>query len=137
MSESGLEKRVWQKVGKMADRLQGHAPLVLNAGLFFSGLRWEVAQFLNYTSAQIWAMGFDPAVFPHLLEERRWLWEAQVSYRFSPRWEVRVALADLLNQPYRRTQRALNADRFVPDRDAIGILEQPAYRAYFTLRYWL
>lgn len=43
----------------------------------------------------------------------------------------------MVNQPYRRTQRALNADQFDPRRDNVAIWERAAYRGYLTVRYRL
>lgn len=137
ISESGLEQSVWRKIGRLDGRLQGHAPIVGNTGLLYTRPRWEAAVFANYTAPQIWAIGFDPYVYPHLVEEGRWIAEGQVSYRLGERWEVRLAIWDLINQPYRRTQRVGNANAFEPDRDALSIWEQQAYRFYVTLRYKL
>ncbi|MDW8016163.1 MAG: hypothetical protein RMK19_09170, partial [Bacteroidia bacterium] len=112
LSESGVEQAAWSKIGRLDGRLQGHAPVVANAGIFFTRPRWEVGCFFNYTSTQIWAVGFDPYIFPHVLEERRLTAEAQVSYRIARHWEIRLAIWDIINQPYRRTQRLANADSF-------------------------
>ncbi|GIV25294.1 MAG: hypothetical protein KatS3mg026_0986 [Bacteroidia bacterium] len=114
LSESAAQQSFLKKLGRLEGRLQGQAPIVVNAGLLFDTPRWELSNFLNYTSAQIWALGFDPTVYPHILEEKRLSWELQVTYRLSSHWEVRVAWWDILNQPYRRTQRALNTDRLTP-----------------------
>ncbi|MCS6790940.1 MAG: hypothetical protein NZ580_08185, partial [Bacteroidia bacterium] len=137
LSESAMEKKPWRKLGQLEGRLQGHAPIVGNAGLLYSLRGWEIAFFANYTSAQIWAIGFDPYIYPHVIEEQRWLIESQVSYRIHERWEIRLAIWDLLNMPYRRTQRLGNANSFQPDRDNLSIWERWAYRGYLTIRYLL
>ncbi|MCS7297717.1 MAG: hypothetical protein RMK19_00335 [Bacteroidia bacterium] len=137
LSESGTEGKLWRKIGRLEGRLQGHSPVVGNVSLIYNWRRWEAALFLNYTGSQIWAMGFDPYVYPHIVEERRVIGEAQISYRFSRRWEVRLAIWDFVNQPYRRTQRVGNANSFVPSRDALPIYERWAYRGYLTIRYMI
>ncbi|MCS6790806.1 MAG: hypothetical protein NZ580_07495, partial [Bacteroidia bacterium] len=135
ISESGLERSVWGKVGRLEGRLQGHAPIVGNAGVLYSRSRWEAGVFFNYTSTQIWAIGFHRDTFPHVLEERRLMSEAQISYRLGERWEIRFAIWDFINQPFRRTQRAGNADSFRPGRDGEHSRERWAYRTYLTIRY--
>ncbi|MEN2993536.1 MAG: hypothetical protein ABDH91_08305 [Bacteroidia bacterium] len=60
-----------------------------------------------------------------------------MTYRLGKRWEVRLAIADFINMPYRRTQRVGNQDRFVAGRDATPYWERWAYRGYLTLRYRL
>lgn len=135
ISESGLERSPLTKLGRLEGRLQGHSPLVGNLGCIYTHKRWEAATFLNYTASQIWAVGFDPYIYPHIVEQSRWMGEAQVTYRFSERWELRAAVLDFLNQPYRRTQRVGNANTFDPDRDAMPVWERWAYRFYLTLRY--
>ncbi|MCS7189333.1 MAG: hypothetical protein RMJ66_01075 [Bacteroidia bacterium] len=135
LSESSGEKPFWKKLWRLEGRLQGHAPVVGNAGIFYSHYRWESAIFLNYTASQIWAMGFDAYKYPHIVEEKRLVGEAQVSYRIGKRWEIRLAVWDFINQPYRRTQRLGNADTFREERDALAIWERWAYRAYLTMRY--
>ncbi|MEN2992660.1 MAG: carboxypeptidase-like regulatory domain-containing protein [Bacteroidia bacterium] len=137
VSESALERPVWRKIGRLEGRLQGHSPIVGNAGLLYTRRRWEGALFFNYTSAQIWAIGFDPYVYPHLIEEGRLVGEAQISYRLGSRWEVRLAIWDFINQPYRRTQRVGNANSFNSARDAVAAWERWAWRAYLTIRYRL
>ncbi|MCS7163259.1 MAG: outer membrane beta-barrel protein [Bacteroidia bacterium] len=135
LSESALERPLGGKLGRLEGRIQGHAPLVGNLGLLYSSFRWEAALFFNYTSAQIWAIGFDPYIYPHLVEERRLTGEAQFSYHLSSRWEFRIAIWDFINPPYRRTQRVGNADTFQNERDAMAIWERWAYRGYVTIRY--
>lgn len=135
LSESALERPLWGKLGRLEGRIQGHAPLVGNLGLLYSSFRWETALFFNYTSAQIWAIGFDPYVYPHAVEEGRLTGEIQFSYRPTARWELRVAIWDFINQPYRRTQRVGNASTFQSGRDATTIWERWAYRGYLTIRY--
>ncbi|MCS7297144.1 MAG: hypothetical protein RMK19_07390 [Bacteroidia bacterium] len=135
MSESALEQSVWQKLGRLEGRLQGHAPVVGNLGLIYQRPQWEAAIFANYTHDQIWAMGFDPYIYPHLVEEKRLLGEAQVSYRIGARWELRLAIGDFINMPYRRTQRVGNQDIYRSGRDATPLWERWAYRGYITLRY--
>ncbi|MCS6790282.1 MAG: carboxypeptidase-like regulatory domain-containing protein [Bacteroidia bacterium] len=137
LSESALEKPVWSKIGRLDGRLQGHSPIVSNAGLFFSRKLSEVAFFFNYTSSQIWAMGNDPYQYPHLVEHGRLIGEAQISQRIGDHWEVRLAIWDFINQPYRRTQRVGNSNTFNPDRDNLAMWERWAYRAYLTIRYKL
>ncbi len=136
LSESGAETSALRKIATQPSRrLQGHAPIVANLGLLYDRRRYELALFSNYTASQIWAIGFDPYVFPHVIEERRLTAEAQFTYRFSDRWEASIAIWDFVNQPYRRTQRLGNAGRYDPDRDALMVWERPAYRMYFTVRY--
>lgn len=137
LSESAAERSFLKKLGRLEGRLQGQAPIVINAGALFESKRWELSNFLNYTSAQIWALGFDPTIYPHILEEKRFSWEVQASYRLSSHWEVRIAWWDILNQPYRRTQRAFNANQFDPNRDNVANWEKAAYRTYLTVRYQL
>ncbi|MDW8016009.1 MAG: outer membrane beta-barrel protein, partial [Bacteroidia bacterium] len=102
LSESALEQNFWRKLGRLEGRLQGHAPIVGNLGLIYQRPRWEAALFGNYTHDQIWALGFDPYVFPHIIEENRLVGEAQISYRIGKRWEVRLAILDFVNMSYRR-----------------------------------
>ncbi|MCX7764148.1 MAG: TonB-dependent receptor [Bacteroidia bacterium] len=135
VSESGLERPVWQKIGWLEGRLQGHAPLVGNAGLLYARKRYEIASFLTYTAMQIWAIGFNPYIFPHVVERGRLMIEAQATYHLSDRWELRLAVWDFLNQPYRRTQQLGNASRFRAEQDAQPVWERWAYRFYFTVRY--
>ncbi|MEN2993590.1 MAG: hypothetical protein ABDH91_08585, partial [Bacteroidia bacterium] len=137
LSESGVERSVWRKLGRLEGRLQGHSPLVGNMGILYNHRGLETALFLNYTAAQIWAMGFDPYVYPHLVEEGRLIGEFQISYQLGRRWEIRLAVWDFINQPYQRTQRLGNANTFRSDRDARPHWEHWAYRGYLTLRYRL
>ncbi len=137
LSESAAGGNILRKVGRLEGRLQGHAPIVCNLGLLYERRRYELAAFATYTSAQIWAIGFDPYIYPNLIEEGRLLAEAQFTYRFSDRWEARIAIWDFVNQPYRRTQRLANANTFNTDRDAVGIWERQSYRGYLTIRYRL
>jgi len=135
LSESATEQSLWRKIGRLEGRLQGHAPIVGNAGLLYTHSRYEVGAFFTYTSSQIWAIGFDPYIYPHVIEQGRLMGEAQISYRLSDRWELRLAIWDFINMPYRRTQRLGNANRFDPERDAEPVWERWAYRGYLTVRY--
>ncbi len=135
LSESG--SRFWRSFGDPYNqRLQGQAPYVVNAGLIGRpASAWEVSTFLNYTGPQIWAMGFDPNVYPHIIERGRAFWEWQVS-RTLGRWEVRVSVWDVLNQPYRRIQKVGNANRpFDPERDAQPSWQREEWRFYVTVRW--
>lgn len=136
LSESALEQPVWRKLGRLEGRLQGHAPLVGNLGILFSRSRYELTTFLLYTGNQIWAIGFDPYVYPHIIEWRRLIGEVQLSYKLSENWEVRLAIWDFVNQPYRRIQQAENlGGTYNPDRDALLVDERWSYRFYLTIRY--
>lgn len=137
LSESAVETQLLKKLARLEGRFQGHAPIVSNFGLIYTHRRYEVATFLNYTAAQIWAIGFDPNQFPHILEEGRLSAETQLSLFLSPRWEIRLAIWDFINQPYRHTQRLGNAPTFQPDHDATPYQERWAYRGYVTIRYRL
>ncbi|MCX7652833.1 MAG: hypothetical protein N2200_08225 [Bacteroidia bacterium] len=135
ISESGLEQSPWRKIGWLEGRLQGHAPIVGNAGLIYTRSKYELATFLTYTSLQIWAIGFDPYVYPHIVERSRLMAEAQLTYRLTDRWELRLAVWDVINQPYWRTQQVGNVTRFQAEQDAQPLWERWAYRFYFTIRY--
>lgn len=135
LSESGLEQSPWRKIGWLEGRLQGHAPIVGNAGLIYTRPKYELATFLTYTSLQIWAIGFDRYIYPHIVERSRLMAEAQFTYRLTDRWELRLAIWDIVNQPYRRTQQVGNVSRFQPEQDAQPTWERWAYRFYLTLRY--
>jgi hypothetical protein len=135
ISESG--SRFWRGLtDPYNERLQGQAPYVVNAGLIGRPTeKWEVGSYFNYTGPQIWAMGFDRNIYPNLVERGRAFWEVQVSRRLG-RWEVRVSVWDILNQPYRRVQRVGNAFRpFDPMRDAQPVWQRDEWRFYLTVRY--
>jgi hypothetical protein len=135
ISESG--SRFWRGLtDPYNERLQGQAPYVVNAGLIGRPTeKWEVGSYFNYTGPQIWAMGFDENIYPNLVERGRAFWELQVSRRLG-RWEVRVSVWDILNQPYRRVQRVGNAFRpFDPMRDAQQVWQRDEWRFYLTVRY--
>ncbi len=118
------------------ERLQGQAPYTINAGMVSQPVaRWEVSSFLNYTGPQIWAMGFDQKVYPHIIERGRTFWEWQVSRKIG-RLEVRVSVWDVLNQPFRRIQKVGNAERaYDPEQDAQPSWQREEWRFYLTLRY--
>ncbi|MCX8112568.1 MAG: hypothetical protein N3E49_05155 [Bacteroidia bacterium] len=137
VSESGLEQPVWGKIGWLEGRLQGHAPIVGNAGLIYTHPRYELAGFLTYTSLQIWAIGFDPYIYPHVIERGRVMVEGQATYRLGDRWELRLAVWDFINQPYRRTQQVGNVSKFRVGQDTQPTWERWAYRFYLTVRYIL
>jgi hypothetical protein len=135
ISESG--SRFWRGLtDPYNERLQGQAPYVVNAGLIGRLTeKWEVGSYFNYTGPQIWAMGFDENIYPNLVERGRAFWEVQVSRRLG-RWEVRMSVWDILNQPYRRVQRVGNAFRpFDPMRDAQPVWQRDEWRFYLTVRY--
>jgi hypothetical protein len=135
ISESG--SRFWRGLtDPYNERLQGQAPYVVNAGLIGRPTeKWEVGSYFNYTGPQIWAMGFDENIYPNLVERGRAFWEVQVSRRLG-RWEVRVSVWDILNQPYRQVQRVGNAfRRFDPMRDAQPVWQRDEWRFYLTVRY--
>jgi hypothetical protein len=135
ISESG--SRFWRGLtDPYNERLQGQAPYVVNAGLIGRPTeKWEVGSYFNYTGPQIWGMGFDENIYPNLVERGRAFWEVQVSRRLG-RWEVRVSVWDILNQPYRRVQRVGNAfRRFDPMRDAQPVWQRDEWRFYLTVRY--
>ncbi len=135
LSESG--SRFWRGLtDPYNERLQGQAPYVVNAGVISRpASAWEVSTFFNYTGPQIWAMGFDPNVYPHIIEGGRAFWEWQVSRRFG-RWEVRLNVWDVLNQPYRRIQKVGNASRpFDEARDAQPVWQREEWRFYLTVRW--
>ncbi len=118
------------------ERLQGQAPYVVNGGLISQPWgKWEVSSFLNYTGPQIWAIGFDRNVYPHIIEWGRVFWEWQVSRKIGP-LEVRLSIWDVLNQPYRRIQKVGNAARaYDAERDAQPSWQREEWRFYLTLRY--
>jgi hypothetical protein len=135
ISESG--SRFWRGLtDPYNERLQGQAAYVVNAGLIGRLTeKWEVGSYFNYTGPQIWAMGFDKNIYPNLVERGRAFWEVQVSRRLG-RWDVRVSVGDILNQPYRRVQRVGNAFRpFDPMRDAQPEWQRDEWRFYLTVRY--
>lgn len=135
ISESG--SRFWRGLtDPYNERLQGQAAYVVNAGLIGRPTeKWEVGSYFNYTGPQIWGMGFDKNIYPNLVERGRAFWEVQVS-RHLGRWEVRVSVWDILNQPYRRVQRVGNAFRpFDPMRDAQPVWQRDEWRFYLTVRY--
>jgi len=135
ISESG--SRFWRGLGDpYNERLQGQAAYVVNAGLIGRPTeKWEVGSYFNYTGPQIWGMGFDRNIYPNLVERGRAFWELQLSRRLG-RWEVRVSVWDILNQPYRRVQRVGNAfRRFDPMRDAQPVWQRDEWRFYLTVRY--
>ncbi len=109
----------------------------MNAGLIGEpGRGWNVSTFFNYTGPQIWALGFDKLVFPHQIERGRASWEWQVSKRLGL-WELRLAIWDVINTPYRRVQVVQNRFPYEPDRDALAWWVQESWRVYFTIRYHL
>ncbi|MCS6790538.1 MAG: outer membrane beta-barrel protein [Bacteroidia bacterium] len=134
LSESALEQPLWRKIDRLEGRLQGHSPIVGNLGIIYQYAQWEAALFANYTHRQIWAIGFDPYIFPHILENSRWTGEFQVSYKVG-RWEVRAAILDFINMPYKRIQWVGNTKRRSSDGQAIPLQERWSYRGYLTLRY--
>ncbi len=134
-SESG--RRFWRSFSDpYNERLQGQAPYVVNVGVIGRPMPlWEVSTFFNYTGPQIWAIGFDPDVYPHIIERGRGFWEWQVTRRLG-RWELRVSVWDVLNQPYRRIQKVGNAARsFDPERDAQPSWQREEWRFYVTVRW--
>jgi len=137
-SESAAERSFLGKLGRPeAHHLQSHSPIVSNAGLIYTRRRYELSAFLNYTSAATWAIGFDPYIFPHYIEHGRLTIEGQGSVFLGQHWEVRLAVWDFLNQPFLHSQRVGNAERYLPDRDAIVYRERWAHRFYVTVRYRL
>lgn len=121
-------------MGRLEGRLQGHSPVVGNWGLIYQSAQWEIALFANYTHWQIWAIGFDPYIFPHVVENSRWTGEAQISYKVK-RWEVRLAVLDFINMPYTRIQRAGNTEPHRSGSEATPVWERWSYRGYLTVRY--
>jgi hypothetical protein len=134
LSESGA--RFWRSFrDPFNERLPGQSPYVINAGLIgLPAERWEIGTFFNYTGPQIWIIGFDKNVYPNVIEGGRAFWEAQVSRRLK-RWEVRLSIWDILNQPYRRIQRVGNQARVSASQQAIRSSQQEEWRFYLTVRY--
>lgn len=134
LSESG--SRFWKAFrDPYNNRLQGQAPYVVNAGVVSRlSEKWEMGSFFNYTGPQIWIIGFDRTIYPHVVEGSRGFWEAQVSRRLG-RWEVRLSVWDILNQPYRRLQRAGNLARASRDQIAVRSYQREEWRFYLTVRY--
>jgi hypothetical protein len=120
-------------------QLQGQSNYLVNGGVFFNepktGLSLDI--FYSRAGARISVVGTGDRDFPDLWELPRDRIDAQLTKRVGTRWEFKLAIQDLLNQPIQRVQIYDGRTKFDPNRDQVLINNQRGRTSLLSITYKL
>lgn len=118
-------------------RLQGQANYMLNAGFIFKEQysKLDMGVFYNYISDRIAMLGIGDQKFASFWEIGRHVVEMQISRKFGERFEARISLPDLLNQPLLWVQIYDGRTQYDKNKDQTVRSTQRGYQANLTVTY--
>lgn len=90
-----------ESLGQSNERpLQGQSPYIVNAGLYYNDMDngLQFSALYNVIGPRIFIIGFD--AYPDIYEMPRNLLEVTSTIRLSQKFDMRIGIGDLLNQPH-------------------------------------
>lgn len=119
---------------QIADRqLQGQSPYLVNLGLYYNHEKWQASILYNVIGPRIYAVG-DLQGNQTIWEMPRHVVDANVAAKITKRFEVRLGVQDLLNQPF-LLQMDANSDNKIDGNDKLWRQARRGTYSSLTLNY--